>query len=228
MRDNDNEINEVYEASALAYAESIKYALDIFIQLLISRIKNGHADAQFLKEWAYPLTSPGAINLTAITEIETIICSGLSEGKGLSIDNNIINDIRSIFQDSQIISDIYLDTSKEVSLYVEKYDITTRGIDNYKVRYFMGLVITGHLENNFLLYQTHPRILRAISRLMMLRVMQDTLKIDTDTGVTPDMFKKFAVSLLESKARGIDDLFGDYGLYLIFKTVAKCHQAKIT
>ena len=217
---------EPYEASVKAYYNSIELALDMLFSLLkdsAKRDKSGHMkDAHFFIEWGYPLIPSRSI-VSSLTDIEELITSELSDNFE-DIRTTIVSELGSIFKDTKSTSKIVIGTSKQVSKYVRKYDINTNSVDNYKVRYFMGLVVTNYLNKNTIDFSTHPRILRGISRLMMLFVMQATLKTDNDYGVPSDMFKKYALSLLEQKGEGITSLFGEYGFYLIFKNSSKCHK----
>ncbi len=109
---------------------------------------------------------------------------------------------------------------RKVEAYVNQYDIKQVNVDNYKVRYFMGITLIEFLEGTR--FNTHPRVLRGIANLMLLNVMDFTLREDgNNSGVPEDMFKKFQICLLAKKGRGFKETFGEHGLYLIFKTLSK-------
>ncbi|CAC9625449.1 hypothetical protein [uncultured Gammaproteobacteria bacterium] len=107
-------------------------------------------------------------------------------------------------------------TIDSFSDYIAKYDIETNSVDNYKIRYFMGMSIVESLKNS-----GYNKSILDISRLLLLAVMQRTLLDDHEDGLADDMFKKFAITLIEDLEDPIVNYFGEIGLYLIFKSVYK-------
>jgi len=115
-------------------------------------------------------------------------------------------------------------TINRVSQYIDLYDITTKGIDSYKVRYFMGIELIETVSYKLVgQNQIHDKSISTVNTiigLMILIVMHMTLLEDKGSTykVPEDMYLKFGINLLQGS---INQYFGEYGLFLIFKTLSK-------
>lgn len=213
MSGNHNELKEVYEISVKSYIDSITASINDFLTQFIVN----ESDIKFLLEWGNVLPNVALTHSDLQADkIGDVIAESMSEEMVTTIEADLLAAI-TINQSAVLVQS----TVGKVHSYVRKYDIITRGVDNYKVRYFMGLALLEYLEKYKENFTTHPRVLRGVANLMILNTMFNTLDIEENATVPDDMFKKFKICMLENKGRGLNMVFGDYGLYLLFKTLSK-------
>lgn len=212
MPQSQDEITKVYEASVLVYIDSITASIKDFLEQFVEN----DWDMKFLAEWGTVLPnvdiSPSQLHTD---ELSSMIYDSMNDEMLEVIAKDLLS---AISGNSSVLA---RSTMSKVNSYVRQYDITTRGVDNYKVRYFMGVALLELLDANHPTYTTHPRILRAITNLIILNTMYQTFRLEEGAVMPEDMLKKFKICLLEGRGYGLNKLFGEYGLYLLFKTLSK-------
>lgn len=198
---------EAFDSSLELYTQSIHYSANLLIKLKDNKILKNNFN--------YP------INLHQNEDNFDIYL------KSIASDDNTTSLIN-ILQDKSFLRNIGVKTQEMLSSYIELYDIETRGIDNYKVRYFMGISILNEIEVLYCSSVMEKQINIVVVRLMLLIVMQLTLQVDYKDAIANDMFKKIALTLMFVGKNNnyhnnspLNYYFGKHGLYTLFKTVSK-------
>lgn len=78
---------------------------------------------------------------------------------------------------------------------------------------------------NFLKYFNDHSCVKIV-RLMLLISINDVFESDQWENITGDMFRKFSETLIKKDKDALHKYFGKYGLYFIFKTIAKISDQK--
>jgi hypothetical protein len=236
----NSQINEAIRASYVLYLDTINMAHRLYYDLSKVDIDENYSDEEYLQ-----LTDNSNVALRNQAQFKKFlqldkginvyasdpIAQGLKDYKQKleerhqfeegndTLESNIFIESNTIY--NHLKSDehceyICQDTIDYFTNYIKKYDIKSNSVDTYKIRYFMGISIIKNLRNS-----KYNTLSLDIARLMLLGVMQRTLFEDHNEGLSDDMFKKFAITLLEDLDDPIKEYFGKFGLYLIFKSIYK-------
>ncbi|MBF0285285.1 MAG: hypothetical protein HQL51_12605 [Magnetococcales bacterium] len=107
------------------------------------------------------------------------------------------------------------ETSQRLVTYLKIYNVDMKSLDPYKVAYWYWESLLG------LYPSVHP--IGKILRMGLAVYMWKLLLSDTKKTLDPMMFHKIKQTLLEGRD---EEIFGKYGLYMIFKNCAKqCYHA---
>ena len=145
--------------------------------------------------------------------------STISEEVILNETNELIN---SILNSADRIK---VNTATKIVEYINEYDVnSSKSIDMYKAAYFFGLEVAQNLPET-------DYIKISLARLALVLLMDDVLLLDTGQGLMSSMKSKVLSSAIAMDKKQVDswcNIFGQYGIYIIFKNVLKACRTDCT
>lgn len=154
----------------------------------------------------------------SITRIESIV-DGLKTGVKSSRKVGGLNNGMGLFKEA----------SSLLLKYIAKYDVKVKRIDQYKCTHFLGVQILIYIHGNLGWgnYLDGAGIRRSdawiVASIALVYSMNNLLQVELGHGIPDDIKDKILKSITDDKGKGHGwlELFGIYGLYLMFKIIQK-------
>ncbi len=212
---SEEEFQTILHAALIVYVDSIDQSISLFINELSINddLRNELITIPFVKSEGSDSIDQLMVSLKV--QLESIRKNNTSSWRMKMID----------YLGSDYSTELCLMTMDLVAKYMMEFDIAPRGVDNYKVRYFMGIAIIELSIKHGVGLPLEQKAQTVISQLMLVIVMNQTLKVDVPTGLPNNMFNKITKTLMKHpNGDPIQLYYGQYGLYSIFKNVYVQHR----